>query len=427
MRTLSALGRASVDLRMLLHTITTGLAESRRHGLTSRDTYRFIRNQIVLSSGLSSCKYISFDGKVFMDSFAPHWPSEAFTSLSRSYARGTTRDREFIDYAVLAVTNRCMFRCAHCYAVGMLKSRDDLSRDDLLGAVKDLQRIGVGILSLEGGEPLLRFEDLIAVMESVKPGTALWLATTGYGLTGAMARTLKETGLVGATVSLDHYDPQVHNTFRGSPKAFSEAVKAVTLFREAGVFPVVTMVPSREMLLDGGLYRYLEMARKLGAGMVQVLDPMPSGKYLGDRRSFFTKQELDQVIDFQITVNTHRKFREYPAVSSRAYIEDESRYGCGMGGNQYIYIDASGNVQPCVYLNVSFGNILTDGFESAYRRMRRTFPHPVDGPCPAFYLHTRVNEVHSRGVPLPLGSDYAERICRDMHGRGLPGIFARLK
>jgi len=97
-----------------------------------------------------------------------------------------------------------------------------------------------------------------------------------------------------------------------------------------------------------------------------------------------------------------------------------------MGGLSTIYIDASGNVQPCNYLNVSFGNITRDGFHVAYKRMRDLFPHPMDGTCPVFCLHKRVGEIHSTGVCLPLDYEYAQEICKDMHLRGLPGVFSKI-
>ncbi len=160
--------------------------------------------------------------------------------------------------------------------------------------------------------------------------------------------------------------------------------------------------------------------------MIQVLDPLASGRYLNEDESFFSRKQLEQLVAFHIEVNTSEKFLDYPAISSRAYLEDDSRYGCGMGGISTIYIDASGNIQPCVYLNVSFGNITKDGFNAAYKKMRDLFPHPIDGPCPVFYLHKKVAEIHSTGVSLPLEYEYAQEICKDIHLRGLPGLFSKV-
>jgi len=426
MHNLSRIERTVTDFKMLLKIISIGYRKAKELGMSTGELFQFIRNQITLSQALKYAKYVEFEQKIFMDSFAPHWPSTASDSVQESFIQWPQQERHFIDYAVFAITNRCMFRCKHCYAIGMLRNRDILTLEELLCTAKHLQDVGIGILSLEGGEPLLRFDDLVEVMQSLRPGTAIWMATTGYGLTEKMAYRLKEAGLTGVTISLDHYEPETHNAFRGNPKAFSEAAGAVKLFRNVGIFPVMAIVPTKDMLNDEGLYRYLELAKELGAGMIQVLDPMPSGRYLNEDESFFSKKQLDQLIAFQIEVNTSKKFHDYPAVSSRAYLEDDSRDGCGMGGFSNIYIDASGNVQPCVYLNVSFGNITRDGFPVAYKRMRDLFPHPMDGPCPVFYLHKKVAEIHSTGVLLPLESEHAQGICKDMHLRGLPGLFSKI-
>ena len=89
-------------------------------------------------------------------------------------------------------------------------------------------------------------------------------------------------GLVGATISLDHWEPHRHNAVRKNPRAFELAVSAVRLLRAAGVFPVIGVVLSRELLANRGLYRFLSFAGEVGAGMIQVLDPMPAGVGSGD-------------------------------------------------------------------------------------------------------------------------------------------------
>jgi len=427
MKNLTSPARLAVDATIAAGIVAGSLRHRRQLGLRRRELARAAHNQLLLASGLQPAKYVKFGKQIFMDSYAPAWPSRAFDALMRSFARGIDREREFIDYAIFAITNRCMFRCAHCYAIDMLQREETLSLGEILDTVRALKQIGVGVLSLEGGEPMLRFEELLQIIDAVAPETSPWIATTGYGLDSAKAHQLREAGLVGATISLDHWEPARHNAVRGSPRAFDLAVAAVRLLREAGVFPVIGVVASRELLAGDGLLRFLSFAGEVGAGMIQLLDPMPAGRYLNERGVHFQRHELQRLIDFQIAANSDPRYRDLPAVSARAFVEDEARFGCGMGGNQYLYIDASGNLQPCIYLNAAIGNLKQEGFWPAYQRMRRLFPRPVDGPCPVFSLHRAVAEAHQQGVPLPLPPEHTERICAGLQRRGLPRLLRKIQ
>ena len=51
-------------------------------------------------------------------------------------------------------------------------------------------------------------------------------------------------------------------------------------------------------------------------------------------------------------------------------------YGCTAGGIERFYVNANGDVQPCEFVNVSFGNVNEEDFNNIYRRMRKYFRDP---------------------------------------------------
>jgi MoaA/NifB/PqqE/SkfB family radical SAM enzyme len=417
--------RAIADAGMAASMLRTALRVRREQRLSLVELGRMLYAQAVLARGFSQHKYVLFRGRVFMDVFSPPWPGRPFDRMNAVYARG---DGDFVAYAVLAITRRCVFRCEHCYAAHTLAGRDTLSREKLIELTRALVRTGVGVLSFEGGEPLLRFDDLLALIREARDGACPLIATTGYGLTAEKARALADAGLVCAQISLDHYERDRHNAFRRSERSYDAACRAVGLLRDAGVFPVLAVCATPAMVRGDGLYRYLELARELGAGMIQVLDPMPSGSYLEGvaGEQVLTPEQIEKLKRFHVEANTSPRFRRHPAVTVRAHLEDDCRYGCGMGGNQHFYIDASGNVTPCVYLALSLGNVLEEDFDTIFRRMRRRFPRPMGGFCPVYELAPIVAERARAGEALPLGGASADELLRRAAERGLPGLFARI-
>ena len=50
------------------------------------------------------------------------------------------------------------------------------------------------------------------------------------------------------------------------------------------------------------------------------------------------------------------KQKGYPGVFAYDYFESKKYYGCGAGFN-YLFVDAQGNLSPCDFTMVSFGNL----------------------------------------------------------------------
>ncbi|MCK5590480.1 MAG: SPASM domain-containing protein, partial [Candidatus Pacebacteria bacterium] len=79
----------------------------------------------------------------------------------------------------------------------------------------------------------------------------------------------------------------------------------------------------------------------------------------------FLQSQIDQHI-------AYNKSPEYPPVSFQVY--EASYLGCTAGGIERFYVNADGEVQPCEFLNVSFGNVRDESYGVIYERMREHFP-----------------------------------------------------
>ena len=79
------------------------------------------------------------------------------------------RDARFLPSLVISITKKCPYRCEHCYAIKSLGSRDTISVQQMLGVVRQMQQRGLGVIAWEGGEPLLRFDDLVTMIRVTYP------------------------------------------------------------------------------------------------------------------------------------------------------------------------------------------------------------------------------------------------------------------
>lgn len=331
-----------------------------------------LRSLLGMRKFLGDDKLVAHDGQYVINSFLPPFPGPAFGSLARGL-RSIRRGVAVPVSAYLSVTDACRYRCWHCSKAR--RGGDDLSLDTLLRVVREVQDLGVAIVGFTGGEPLLR-DGLDRLVEAVDERSSTVLFTTGDGLDFLRARTLKEHGLFSVAISLDDYRNAEHDRGRGHPGAFETAVGAVRAAREAGLYTMTQIVATHERCRAGWLEHYLDFVGGLGVQEVRLLEPMPCGKLLdGDGGWLLSDEERSRLRELHLDTNRHP---HRPKVSAFAQVEDVTRYGCG-AGFQHLYVDAAGNVCPCDFTPVSFGNVRDESVEAIWRRLNRAFKRPRAG------------------------------------------------
>ena len=131
------------------------------------------------------------------------------------------------------VTYRCNFRCGFChYWKDPTGDRPEQSLDDFAAGSQRLAQMGSLLISLAGGEPLLR-EDLPDIVREVARFHFPFITTSGWHVTPELADELFEAGLWGASVSIDYADAGRHDKARGTKGAFDRAVAALEHFSNA--------------------------------------------------------------------------------------------------------------------------------------------------------------------------------------------------
>ena len=338
----------------------------------------------------------------------PHWPSKVYDRMVAHgglnlMASGTSLKVQ-LDCAILGVSQRCVYDCEHCYESFNLSDKDLVPVEKWQEVISKLQKRGVSIIVFSGGEPMLRFEELLVLLESSDKNLSdFHIHTSGNGVTAKKARALRATGLCAAGVSLDHFRQDSHDAYRGNPGAYREAVQAIQCFRESGIFPYLNVCLTKNLVKSGGLWQLLELAKDLKVGIINLLEPKPCGRYMAaDGDGLFSDEERMVTIHFFKEANRSKKYKKYPFLSYIHYYEQPEYFGCLMGGLSHLYIDSRGNVQPCVFLPVSFGNILNEDLETIYTKMRSATPGPLYSKCPSISLSPIINTKKNLGLPLPV-------------------------
>lgn len=347
-------------------------------------------------------KVVPFEGKLVYSSFLPPIPSKAAdqvleamdTSRGPFDAQLTGRRRAPISM-FLAVTERCPYQCAHCSAGGR-NPVQELTTAEMMKVLADLQEMGTAIIGFTGGEPLLR-ADLLELISAIDERSVSFLFTSGYGLTLEKAKAFKKAGLFAVGISLDDADPSRMDALRGREGAFDRAVAAVKICREAGLYTMTQTVAGRDSLRTGHLQKIIALSKALGAHEVRVLENMPSGrlvKIAEDR--ILSPSDRDELRAFNIAMNTQKNL---PKITVFAHTEDKSRFGCG-AGTQHSYLDASGNLYPCDFVPLSFGNVRDRPIAELWLGMHRRIGMPRQ-TCMIMELYAKKLLAPETTFPIP--------------------------
>jgi MoaA/NifB/PqqE/SkfB family radical SAM enzyme len=162
---------------------------------------------------------------------------------------------------------------------------------------------------------------------------------------------------------------------------------------------------------DGTFQTIMEKTKELGASVIQLIKPKPAGAWLEHGAGYFTGEDLKQVKMLVNRYNNERAYRDYPSISAQVIEEEPSMFGCTAGGTDRFYINAKGDVQPCEFLNISFGNIGREDFDAIYGRMRKVFRIPRDCWLCEQYAHDVVRLMKQHAVDsLPLDETLSKEI-----------------
>ena len=362
-----------------------------------------------LTDHLGSYPAVRFGGQWVFNSLLPPYPSRAFDAFIETLDPATAGHRRLCSVS-LAVTNRCKFACWDCYNAG--RSQEDVPLAILGDLCGKLQDLGAVLVAVTGGEPLLR-DDLEEICTAFDDRSSLVVNTTGLGLSAQRARGLKESGVFAVSISLESDLEDEHDRLHGRCGAFEIATRAIKIAREAGLYPYVLTTARRELIRPERFMSLLAVAGRSGAMELRFVEPIPVGRLAGERRATISGHDRRQILQYHQDLAGREDLPTFSASSIHATAKG---FGC-QAGRGHVYIDGSGEVCPCNFVPLSFGNIQDKPLEAILDRMGRQFPEARTSCAGRFLAY----HLSAEGLPTP--PDVSEALCAHLaNSHKLPRI-----
>ncbi len=157
----------------------------------------------------------------------------------------------------------------------------------------------------------------------------------------------------------------------------------------------------------------------MGVHEVRVLELAASGRLLTESSNLL--KDKDREILFEL----HKKANagsELPRVMVFPYLEQPEFLGC-TGGFHHITIDAQGNVCPCPFTPLSFGNVVHEPVEEVLERLKKHFPTPSCKCLNTEYLKKIRNDFDGK---LPLSYKESAAIVKEQRSKEIPTFYRKL-
>jgi len=290
-------------------------------------------------------------------------------------------------------TNMCNFRCKHCYQRADRPLPSELSLEEKLNLVDQLDKAGVAAVALSGGEPTIHPHFLRIVKELSGRRIHTSVATNGW--TFAKKEELEKAvkaGIKYVEVSVDSAKPEKHDEFRGIPGAWEHAVKALENAVELGLSHGMATIMDKETYQE--IDDILDLAESIGVKRVIFFNLVPTGRaedmvkvdLSPEEREEFMKEVYRQMKKRKLEILTTAP--QYARVTllmssgkevtpAHFYIGENNAVktlaefigGCG-AGRIYAGIEPDGTVVPCVFLPLPVGNIRHRPFKEIWENSR---------------------------------------------------------
>jgi radical SAM protein with 4Fe4S-binding SPASM domain len=275
----------------------------------------------------------------------------------------------------------------------------ELSTAECRGVIDDIAVANPHVfLILTGGEPLLRKDLFDLAARSADKGFTVVLGSNGVLLREPQAKQMRQSGIQGASISLDSTDSHRHDTFRHLPGAWRGAIRATEALRAEGLdFSIHTSITSWNV---AEMPAMIDLASELGAKVLNFFFLVRTGR--AEDITDITPDQYEQILTYLARVQSlggagQKSANERPSVfdqpedpwtvpagrsggliirakcapffrrilytlDAQSPLLQNYAHGSCPAGRAYCRIMPEGDVTPCPYMPLAAGNLRQRSF-----------------------------------------------------------------
>lgn len=268
--------------------------------------------------------------------------------------------------AKLELTYACNLRCGFCYTDSprrTLQRTPELSDEEWRRVVREALELGIVEAVVTGGEPFLRRELTLAVVETLATaGVGVTLNTNGWFVDEEIAARLGALRGVTAHVSVDGARAGLHDASRGVPGSWRRAIEGIDYLLSAGVgvCAVHVVTPGNADAVGD----FLEQMWTLGVPWVRITPVVVNGAAARGGEWKVSREALRRAAEeFEERRGTAMLITVQAATGGTLSLQGRAAPGSFL-------VRPNGDVRPDSLRPFTFGNAIRDGVAACWTALR---------------------------------------------------------
>ncbi|MDO8602377.1 MAG: radical SAM protein [Candidatus Omnitrophota bacterium] len=267
--------------------------------------------------------------------------------------------RPHLRVAEIAITFTCNSKCVMCSCFKLCnpeKEKTRMSPDEYASLGRQLDELGCVSVNITGGEPLMR-HDVSEIIPALNPDNKIVnLVTNGINLTQEKIREYTLLGIDTIVVSLESVSEEENDKIRGYNGHFKAVMNALEWSKKEKVNFAISLT-----LGDFNFNKIYEMLRfaENNAIFLCIAHGGSIGRWSGNYNVYLSEPNAFKVLEL---------VKKYKIIKTDFSANLSLLPGCP-AILEKIYITPYGEVWPCAFNPISFGNLRQESLRDIWGRM----------------------------------------------------------
>jgi MoaA/NifB/PqqE/SkfB family radical SAM enzyme len=249
---------------------------------------------------------------------------------------------------IVSITSRCNLACAGCYMHGRKeKSAGEMSPEILASVVDQAAELGVSILVLAGGEPLVRQNEIFALAKA-HPRILFPLFTNGLLIDETVAAAIAGCRNIVPVISFEGF--REDTDIRRGNGVYDRLLATCSRLKEQNIFFGCSVTTTRENFNQVTGDAFVRQMIDSGARVFTFVEYVPMAP--GTENLVLTHEQKKTLQAVLSVFN-----QKFPALFI-GFPGDEDTYGgCLAAGRGFVHVSPSGDLEPCPAAPFSDANL----------------------------------------------------------------------
>jgi MoaA/NifB/PqqE/SkfB family radical SAM enzyme len=295
---------------------------------------------------------------------------------------------------IVSITSRCNLACSGCYMHGRgEKPAAEMSPDVLASVVSQAAELGVSVIVIAGGEPLVRKEEILALAKA-HPRVLFPVFTNGLLIDDAMATEIAQCRNIVPVISFEGFRDDT-DARRGSG-VYDQLLAVCSRLKDRNIFFGCSITTTRKNFEQVTGEAFVRQMIDTGARVFTFIEYVPMAH--GTENLTLT-HEQKKTLQAVLEVDN----RKFPALFIGFPGEDDTYGGCLAAGRGFVHVSPSGDLEPCPAAPFSDTNLSTVPLKEALQsrllgwlREKPEFLTEREGGCALRANRARVQEILGR-------------------------------